>query len=111
MDGDVRGEDGGPRVVRPRWDGVILVCGKCCKRHGAGKAVRRALKTGAAAAGGRRKVRVITAGCMKLCPKRAVVVASAATLATGEVVLLRDEADAVRALPRLLPGGEPATAG
>ena len=87
----------GVRVARPRWAGAVLVCGKCLKRHREGKAMRQALKAGAGEA------RIVRTACLKLCPKRAVVAASAATLAAGEVVLLRDEGDVALAMPRLLP--------
>ena len=98
-------------IVRPRWRGAILVCGKCAKKHEDGKAIRRALKDEASrrlapAAGkpaGKRKVKIIKTACLGLCPKNAVVVASAATLAAGEVVLLRGSWDVAGTLPRLLP--------
>ena len=95
-----QGRDG-VRVARPRWRGAVLVCGKCLKRHDGGKALRRALKQEAGGA------RIIRASCFKLCPKRAVAVASAATLLAGEVLLLRDEADVIKAMPRLLPDADP----
>ncbi len=103
-----------PLIARPRWRGAIFVCGKCAKTHEDGKTLRRALKDAvrkdpaSAAAVNKRKVKIIKTACLGLCPKNAVVVASAATLQQGEVVLLRDERDVAAALPRLLP---PAVAG
>lgn len=96
--------EGEPRAVRLRP--VVLYCGKCLKRCDDGKALRRALKRGAGARAeeiGARKVRLVEAGCLGLCPKGALVAASAATLARGEAVLLRDPAEVAAALPALLP--------
>lgn len=93
-----------PRTARLRP--VVLYCGKCLKRCDDGKALRRALKDGAkarVAETGGRKVRVVETGCLGLCPKGALVAASAATLRGGEAVLLRDEGEVAAALPRLLP--------
>ena len=105
-----------PRAVRLRR--TVLYCGKCLKRCDDGKALRRALKDGvkthvAQHAGGtgqdeksrdkNGKVRLVKAGCLGLCPRGRLVVASPATLAGGEALLLRDEADVAAALPRLLP--------
>ena len=97
------GKPDGPRTARLR---MVLYCGKCLKRCDDGKALRRAVKAGAkarAAEVGGRKVRVVETGCLGLCPKGALVVASAATLARGEAVLLRDVGEVAAALPRLLP--------
>ena len=106
------GDDQAPgrsRVVRLGRGATILLCGKCLKRHADGKALRRAVKTEARAvadpASG--KVRIVKIGCLGLCPRRAVVVASAAGLARGEVVLVRDAAGAATALPGLLQAGVP----
>ena len=96
------------RVVRPRWGGAILLCGKCLKRHDEGKALRQHLKAvvkeQAAVRPTQRKIRIVKIACVGLCPRRAVVVASAASLSAGEVLLVRDAADITEALPRLLPG-------
>ena len=95
------------QIVRPRWSGAILVCGKCARKHEDGKAIRGALKDAAvrhlAAATGQRKLKIIKTACLGLCPKNAIVAASAASLAACEVVLLRGERDVAGALSRLLP--------
>jgi hypothetical protein len=86
------------RLKRPE---ILLACGKCLRRHRDGKALRRALKE-AARAGGR--TRIVRAGCLGLCPGRGVAVASAATLARGEVVVLARPEDAEAALAALREG-------
>ena len=95
------------RVVKPRWDGAILVCGKCLKRHPDGKALRQGLKAEvkarAKASMTGRKARIVKVACVKLCPKHAVVVASGATLSTGDVMLVRGVDDIAEAFPRLVP--------
>ncbi len=101
------GDDQAPgraRVVRLRRGATILLCGKCLKRHADGKALRRAVKTEARAAAdpASGKVRIVKIGCLGLCPRRAVVVASAAGLARGEVMLVREAGAVADALPRLL---------
>ncbi len=48
-----------------------------------------------------KRPKVVVTGCLGICPKRAVTVASAATLRRGEYLLLSDceqAADAVKAL-------------
>lgn len=87
-------------VARPKWTAAILVCGKCLKGVD-GKAMRRGLK--AAAKGRTGKVRLVRTACLGLCPKRAVAMASAATLARRELVVLREGGSADAALDRLLP--------
>jgi hypothetical protein len=89
------------RVVRAGRRPLILVCGKCLKRHGEGKAVRRALKEAARDS----RPRLVRSACLGLCPKRLVVAASAATLSRGEVVLIAGPGDAAAAAAVLLPGG------
>ena len=43
--------------------------------------------------------------CMDICPKRAVVAASGATLARGEYLLLADTDGAAEAAAQLIPPG------
>ena len=93
------------RTIRLRWQDVIVVCGKCLKRHDEGKAVRRALKAEVKAYTGDgakvRKTRVVRTGCLGICPRGAVVVASAPLLAAGEVMLVRDADEVAEGLSRL----------
>lgn len=114
MNGRERDDDGqpvprSPRVVQPRWSDAVLVCGKCLKRHPDGKAVRRALKDAVAARAPevrvgrkREKVRLVKTTCLGLCPKRALVLASAASLSRREVVLLHGTREASDAVAQLL---------
>jgi hypothetical protein len=97
---------GGIRTVRPRWAGLVFVCGKCLKRHKHGKALRRALKAGAQSVAAERpsgKVRIIKTACVGLCPRQAVVASSAATLSQGEVVIVSNAEAASGSIARLLP--------
>lgn len=75
----------------------MLVCRKCLKRSDDGKAIKRALKTGLkerAARNGEKRAKVVLTSCFGICPKRAVVTATGATLARGEFVLINDATDA-----------------
>ena len=69
---------------------VIFVCSKCLKRHGDGKAIRRALKAQAKD----RNARLVRSSCLGICPKKAVVVATRGSLAEGRVALVRDADEA-----------------
>ena len=101
MDGDTD-TVGRARTVRLRPRTTILLCGKCLKRQGNGKALRRAFKAEARAADPAGKARIVKVGCLGLCPRRTVVAASAASLSAGEVVLVRDASEVAAALQRLL---------
>lgn len=71
------------KVVRRRWQTVVLVCGKCSRKVGGGfgpdgdrplaKLLRRHAGKGKHAAAG-----VIETKCLKLCPKNAVCVVDGA---------------------------------
>ncbi len=91
-------------TIRPRRADPVFVCRKCLKRVGDGAGIKRALKSElkrCSRAEGTKRPRVVMTGCMDICPKRAVVAASGATLARGEYLLLADSegvADAATAL-------------
>ncbi|WNG32947.1 (2Fe-2S) ferredoxin domain-containing protein [Archangium minus] len=57
-----------PKEVQPKWEGLVFVCRKCMKRAGA-KELRSTLKEELG-----RGVRVVSSGCLKLCPKKRVCV-------------------------------------
>lgn len=95
-----------PVTIRPRRGSPVFVCKKCLGRVADGKQLRRALKSEVKrrsdALGGKRP-RVVLTGCLGICPKRAVVVASEATLRRGEYLLLADVTSAAEAVTTLLP--------
>ncbi|MFT3940755.1 (2Fe-2S) ferredoxin domain-containing protein [Rhodopseudomonas sp.] len=75
----------------------MLICGKCLSKIDGGKKLKQALKAElkrAAAARGGKRPKLVTTSCLGICPKRAVVTASAGTLAWGEYVLVEDRAAA-----------------
>jgi predicted metal-binding protein len=84
----------------------VLVCKKCLKRVPDGRDIRRALKSAAknleVAQPGWRP-RLVLTGCFGICPKRAVVVASGATLHRGEFVLLTEADQAADVAALLMP--------
>ena len=92
-----------PAIARPRRAPPVLVCRKCLKRCDDGRAIRRALKaelkqrsadaTGNGAPGKLKPPKLVLTGCFGVCPKRAATLASAATLARGEFVLVQDESE------------------
>lgn len=93
-------------TIRPRRAEPVFVCKKCLKRVDDGPALKRSLKSELkrhSAARGIKRPRVVMTSCMDICPKRAVVAASATTLAHGEYLLLGNEggvADAAALLMR-----------
>ena len=93
-------------TIRPRRASPILVCKKCLGRIDDGKKLRKALKSEArqrSSAQGNKPPRVVMTNCLGICPKRAVVVASAATLTRGEYLLLEDTDAAEDAATILMP--------
>ena len=79
-------------LVRPRRAAPVLVCRKCLKRSDEGRNVRRALKSELKASkrDGTKPAKLIVTGCFGLCPKNSVVIASGASLARQEYVLVAD---------------------
>ncbi len=93
-------------TIHPRRASPILVCKKCLGRIDDGKQLRKNLKSEArqrSSAQGAKPPRVVMTTCLGICPKRAVVVASAATLAQGEYLLLKDSDAAEDAAAILMP--------
>jgi predicted metal-binding protein len=94
-----------PIIARPKRPPPVLICGKCLSRIKDGKQLKQALKSElkqhAAARGGKR-AKLVTTGCLGICPKRAVVTASAATLQRNEYVLVGDRESAVGAVGMLM---------
>ncbi|MBE7243942.1 MAG: hypothetical protein INR63_03250 [Actinomycetospora chiangmaiensis] len=107
-----------PPGAKTKLGGLAVVCSKCAKRQGLRpKAIRALLKeayrdlrpapaAGSPGAKGRtkgRKLCVVESGCLGPCPKRAVAVATAASLAAGRVLLLDPRAGVEGARAALLP--------
>lgn len=83
------------RSAKTKIADVALVCAKCAKRQGLSPRDVRALLKGAAKRAARdgrlpdgMKIRVVASGCLGPCPKRALAVATGASLAAGRVLLL-----------------------
>lgn len=94
-----------PTIARPKRPPPVLICGKCLSRIDDGKKLKQALKSElkqAAASYGGKRPKLVTTGCLGICPKRAVVTASAATLANGEYVLIEDRSEAAAAVKVLI---------
>lgn len=94
-----------PLVARPKRPPCVLICAKCVKKAENGRAIRKAVKaelSQRAMAAGRRPGKLIETRCMGLCPKRALTLASGATLARGELLVVKGTADVPAALEALL---------
>jgi hypothetical protein len=84
------------RAIELRRPGPVLVCRKCLKRMPDGGKLRRRLKTSLKQrSDGPKKgrARLVLTNCFGICPKNAVVTASAATFARGEFLLIRGSSD------------------
>ena len=94
-----------PAIARPKRPPPVLICGKCLSKIDGGKKLKQALKAElkhAAAAQGGKRPKLVTTSCLGICPKRAVVTASAATLGRGEYVLIEDRSEAAAAVRVLI---------
>lgn len=79
------------RVLDLRRPGPVLVCRRCLKRMAGGGKLRRRLKASLkqrSVGEKKRRARVVITNCFGICPKNAVVSASAATFARGEFLLI-----------------------
>ncbi|PZA09518.1 (2Fe-2S) ferredoxin domain-containing protein [Rhodopseudomonas palustris] len=94
-----------PTIARPKRPPPVLICGKCLSRVDGGKKLKQALKAElkqAAAGRGGKRPKLVTTSCLGICPKRAAVTASAATLGRGEYVLVEDLKKAAVAVTALM---------
>ncbi|MCP9629766.1 (2Fe-2S) ferredoxin domain-containing protein [Rhodopseudomonas palustris] len=93
-----------PTIARPKRPPPVLICGKCLSKINGGKKLKQALKAElkhAAVDRCGKRPKLVTTGCLGICPRSAVVTASAATLASEEYVLVgsrSETAEAVRVL-------------
>jgi hypothetical protein len=92
------------KIARSRRGSPLLVCKKCVKRCAGGADIKRSLK--AALKSRRDKItkppRLVSTTCFGICPKRAVVVASGASLCNNEYLLVSTSDDAVAAVDALM---------
>lgn len=96
------------RTAKAKVAGIVMVCSKCRKRQGLRRrAVRDWIEGAMKRSGSRAKLRVVETGCLGPCPKRALAMASGASVAKGRIVLVAPadpEAALVAALvPDLCP--------
>jgi len=80
-------------LVAPRWQTVVLVCGRCRRRNDGEvdlktREVVRAMSRGL----GSRSVRVVKSGCLGLCPKRAIAIGLAGA-GPARAAVVRNGAD------------------
>ena len=81
------------RALELQRPGPVLVCGKCLKQTANGGKFRRCLKAclkRRSAGEKKRRTQLVLTNCFGICPKKAVVTASAATFARGEFLLISD---------------------
>lgn len=97
------------RSAKTKIAEVAVLCTKCAKRQGLRpRDVRDLLRSAAkrAARDGRlpdgMKIRVVASGCLGPCPKRALAVATGASLAAGRILLLDPAAKSEAALAAVL---------
>lgn len=93
-------------TARLRRASPVFVCRKCLSRVADGKKLRKALKGELKHRGAKlesKGPRVVLTSCFGICPKRAVVTASAATLQSGRYLLLSDASAAAEAAAQLMP--------
>ncbi len=105
---DAMAKNSSTLALKTRRADAVFVCGKCLKRSDGGGKLKRRLKKQLSEVSDARnckRPKLVLTGCLGICPKHAVVTASAATLGRGEVVVLRDSrAESVeKALALLTP--------
>jgi predicted metal-binding protein len=100
----------GQEFIRPHRSPAsrppVLICKKCLKRSGDGPKLKRALKSEVkrrSIAQGTKRPRVVQTGCLGICPKRAVVLTTGATLDRGEYLLLGNIESIADAATMLMP--------
>jgi len=92
-------------IARPKRPTPVLVCRKCLKRSDEGRAIKRAMKAELKQRSkerGEKRPRVVMTTCFGICPKRAVVMASGATLQRGEYVLVDDREQVAEAVDSIV---------
>ena len=100
------------RLERPKWGAVVLICKACGKRSSGPRDLKAKALTAVARKGASRpgvRTRVLTTGCLGLCPKRATAVAFAGNGLATRIVAVRSTAELEEALV-LVAGGTDAAA-
>lgn len=99
------------KTVTAQWDAAILICKKCSKKLGGGfgekgkTPLARALRVRGNGKRGRKADRgIIETGCLKLCPKNAVVAINGAR--PGEWLIVPRGADVEDVVERLGIGAD-----
>ncbi|GJE57952.1 (2Fe-2S) ferredoxin domain-containing protein [Methylobacterium trifolii] len=96
------------RTAKAKFAGIVAVCTKCAKRQGLPKrAVRDSLKAELQRGRSGRRLRIVETGCLGPCPKRALAVATGASLAQGRILLLDPAASPAALLAAVLPDLRP----
>jgi hypothetical protein len=99
------------RAAKSKIEEVVLVCSKCQKRQAVAKrAVRDLIKRGLKGAHPKRKVRIVETGCLGPCPKRALAIATGASLASRRILLLDPAATPDEAVAAVFPDFRPKAA-
>lgn len=87
-------------TIRPKRT-PVFVCRKCVARHPKGRKLQAALKHGLKSLPAVRSRMVLTS-CFGICPKRAIVAASRATLASASCLLVARQNDVGEAISKLI---------
>lgn len=96
------------RLARAGFTDLVLVCSKCAKRQGLKKgAVRALLKRTLKRMPDAPRTRVVEVGCLGPCPKRALAVATSASLAARRIHLLDPASPPDAAVAALFPDRGP----
>jgi hypothetical protein len=91
-------------MARAGYSELVLVCSKCVKRQGLKKgSVRRQIKRELKLRDTARKVRVVEVGCLGPCPKRALAVVTADSLAKQRIHLLDPAGPPSQSVDALFP--------
>ena len=102
------------KQTKARWNAAILICGKCSKKVGGGfgekgkTSLAKALRAHAGGGSGKGRkagIGVIETGCLKICPKQAVVAINGAR--PKDWVIVPKGADVDTVAERLGLGGTP----
>lgn len=92
------------RMARAGFSELVLVCTKCVKRQGLKKgSLRSRLKREMKGRSFSGKPRVVEVGCLGPCPKRALAVATAESLAKQRIHLIDPAATPAQAVDALFP--------